>query len=61
MYSSRTEVTGQITKQPLSNFEPQKPWQCKQVWGLRSDPSCLYKKRVTVDYKNTTLIDQNWQ
>ena len=34
----------QTTKQPLSNLEPRKPWTCKQLWGLRPDPSCLLKK-----------------
>ena len=34
----------QTTKQPLNNFEPQKPWKYKQFWGLRPDPSCLEKK-----------------
>ena len=36
---------GQTTKQPLKNFEPQKPWKHKHFWGLRSDPSCLEKNK----------------
>ena len=42
---SRHRLFGQTTKQPLNNFEPQKPWKYKQFWGLRPDPSCLEKKR----------------
>ena len=40
----RHKLIGQTTKQPLSNFEPRKPWNYKQFWGLRPDPSCLQKK-----------------
>ena len=25
----------------MNNFEPKKLWKCKQLWGLRPDPSCL--------------------
>ena len=32
---------GQTTKQPLSNFEPKRPWKYKKVWGLRSYAICL--------------------
>ena len=35
---------GKTTKQPLSNFEPEKPLKYKQLWGLRPDPSCLWIK-----------------
>ena len=34
----------QTTKQPLKNFEPQKPCKYKQFWGLRTNPSSLEKK-----------------
>ena len=27
------KLFGQTTKQPLNNFEPQKPWKYKQLWG----------------------------
>ena len=37
----RHRLPCQTTKQPLGNFEPQKLWKYKQLWGLRSDPSCL--------------------
>ena len=37
---------GQTTKQPLNNFEPQKPWKYKQFWGLGPDPRCLEKISV---------------
>ena len=34
----RYRLFGQTTKQPLSNFELQKPWKYKQFWGLTLDP-----------------------
>ena len=34
----------QTSKQLLSNFQPQKPSNYKQIWRLRPDPSCVYKK-----------------
>ena len=37
----RHKVLVQTTKQPLSNFEPKKPWKYKQIWGLRPDHSGL--------------------
>ena len=40
---------GQTTKQPLSNFELGKPWKYKQLWGLRPDPSCLWKKISVIE------------
>ena len=40
----RHKLFGQTTKQPLNNFDPQKPWKYKQFWGLRPDPSCFEKK-----------------
>ena len=40
----RHRLFGQTTKQPLNNFEPQKPWKYKQFWGLWPDPSCLENK-----------------
>ena len=42
----RHRLFGQTTKQPLNNFEPQKPWKYKQFWGLRPDPSSLEKISV---------------
>ena len=36
----RHRLVGQTTKQPLNNFEHQKPWKCKQFRGMRPDPSC---------------------
>ena len=45
---------GQTTKQPLNNFEPQKPWKYKQFWGLRPDPSCLEKNKCKKDKSWTT-------
>ena len=41
----RHRLLVQTTKQPLSNFDPQKPWKYKQLWGLRPDPSCLKKTK----------------
>ena len=41
---SRRKFLGQTNKQPLSNIEPQKTWKHKQLWGLKLDPSCFYKK-----------------
>ena len=32
---------GQITKQLSNNFEPQKPWKCKQLSAMRPDPGCF--------------------
>ena len=46
--SCRHRLLVQTTKQPISNFEHQKPWKRKQLWGLRPDPSCLQKKQVYV-------------
>ena len=43
----RHRLFGQITKQTLNNFEPQKLWKYKQFWGLRPDPSC-YEKQISV-------------
>ena len=43
LYSSHKPL-GQTTKQPLTNFEHQKPWKYKQLWGLKRDPCCLWKK-----------------
>ena len=37
----RHRLLHQTIKQPLSNFEPWKPWKYKQLSGLRPDPSCL--------------------
>ena len=37
----RHRLLGQNTKQQLSNFEPQKAWKYKQLWGLSPDPSYL--------------------
>ena len=37
----RYRLLDQTTKQPLSNFEPKKPWKYEQLWELRPDPSCL--------------------
>ena len=40
-------LLGQTTKQPLSNFDPRKPWKDKhkQLWGFR--PGLVaYKKSV---------------
>ena len=34
---SRPQLPGHTTKQPLSNFEPQKPWKYKQLRGPRTD------------------------
>ena len=40
----RQRILDLTTKQPLSNSKPQKPWKYEQLWRLRPDPSCLYKK-----------------
>ena len=40
----RHRLLGQTTNQPLNNFELRKLWKYKQLWGLRPDSSCLYKK-----------------
>ena len=37
-------VLNQISIQLLSNFQSQKPSNYKQIWRLRPDPSCVYKK-----------------
>ena len=37
-------VLSQTSKQLLSNFQPQKPSNYKQIWRLRPDPSCVCKK-----------------
>ena len=42
----RHRLLGQTTKQPVSNFDPPKPWKYKQLWGLTPDPSCLSIKKV---------------
>ena len=34
-------LLGQTTKQALSNFEPKKHWEYKQLQELRPDHSCL--------------------
>ena len=36
-----------LSKQPLSNFDPCKPWKYKQPWGLRPG-SIAYKKVIYV-------------
>ena len=53
----RHRLFGQSTKQPLNNFEPQKPWKYKQFWGLRPDPSCLEKK-ISVRKIKAELVKQ---
>ena len=40
---------GQITKQPLSNFESQTPWKYKQLWGLWGLTLVAYEKIVLID------------
>ena len=45
--SRRHSLLSQTTKQPLSSFEPRKPWKYKQLWGLRPDPSCLLKNKCS--------------
>ena len=42
-------LLGQTTKQPLSNFDLQKPWKYKQLWELKPDPKLLIKKVYTND------------
>ena len=37
-------VLSQTSKQLLSNFQPQKTSNYKQIWRLRPNPSCVYKK-----------------
>ena len=37
-------VLSQTSKQLLRNFQFQKPSNLKQIWRLRPDPSCVYKK-----------------
>ena len=37
-------VISQTSKQLLSNFQPRKTSNYKQIWRLRSGPSCVYKK-----------------
>ena len=39
---------GQTFKQLLNNFQHQKPSNYKQLWGLRPDPICVYKKRTLI-------------
>ena len=45
----RHGLLGQTNKQPLSNFEPRKPWKYKQLWGLRPYPKCLCKTCITTN------------
>ena len=40
----RDRLLGQAIKQPLNNFESWKPWNYKQLLGLRPDQCCLWKK-----------------
>ena len=40
-------LLGKTTKQPLSNFEPGKPWKYKQLWDLTL---VAYKKQCKFDY-----------
>ena len=54
---SRHLLFGQTTKQPVNNFETQKPWKYKQFWGIRPDPSCLEKK-VSVREIKAELLKQ---
>ena len=49
----RHKFIGQTTKQPLSNFELQKPWKYQQFQGLRPDPSCFKKISVNVSFTAT--------
>ena len=44
----------QTTKQPLNNFEPQKPWKYKQSWGQRPDPNSLEKTKCKKNKSSTT-------
>ena len=46
----------QTTKQPLNNFESQKPWKYKPFWGLRPDPSC--EKKLSVRKIKAELLKQ---
>ena len=46
----RHRLFRQTTKQPLSNFEPQKSWKYKHLWVLRHDPSCLQKSVVSYNF-----------
>ena len=49
-----------ITKQPLNNFDPLKPWNYKQFWGLRPDPSWLEKKVSVRKIKGELLSNMLW-
>ena len=42
------KLFGQTTKQALNSFEPPKPWKYKQLWGMRPDPSCLWKNKHNI-------------
>ena len=52
----RHSLFGQTTKQPLNNFDPLKPWNYKQFWGLRPDPSWLEKKVSVRKIKGELLM-----
>ena len=56
--SHRHTLHGQTTKQPLSNFELQKSWKYNQLWGLRPDPCCLWKK-LYLSNKKQNLENDN--
>ena len=53
----RHRLFGQTNKQPLNNFEPQKPWKYKKFRGLTPDPSCL-EKIISVGKIEAQLFNQ---
>ena len=54
-------LLGQSTKQPLSNFEPWKPWKYKQLWGLRPDLlSKVYVSLNLMSLRNDMLLVLEW-
>ena len=69
MYFSQYRLLGQTTKQPLSNFESQRPWKYKQFWGVRPDLSCYRKSVVSYhfnfyvvhDFFSQATPSWNWQ
>ena len=59
--SRRRRLLGETTKQPLSNFEPRKPWKCKQLSGLTlvtyKKTKCIRKLQVKTQENKTEKIE----
>ena len=54
----RHGLLGETTKQPLTNFEPLKPWKYKQLWGLRPGPLTLvFSCEFCEIFENTSFVE----